>query len=101
MSWILHLSDPHLGDVPGQELDDEKAKLAGQPDLETTQTVFLRTLRTIARYVREHGKPAQVIVSGDITYQSRESGFEAFKQLLADHRDILPDERANIVVCPR
>jgi len=100
MSWILHVSDPHLGDVPGQELDDEKSRLAGQPDLETTQTVFLRTLRTIERYVGEHGKPAQVIVSGDITYQARESGFEAFKQMLVDHRDILPGEHANIVVVP-
>ena len=100
MSWILHISDPHLGDVPGQELDDEKDRLAGQPDLETTQTVFLRTLRTIDRYVDANGKPAHVIISGDITYQANGSGFKAFEALLTDHVDILPEDAANIIVVP-
>jgi 3',5'-cyclic AMP phosphodiesterase CpdA len=99
--WILHLSDPHLGDVsPGQTLDDEKEVLETQRDLETTQTVFKRTLKGLGRFVEEHGKPEVVVVSGDLAYQAHPSGFEAFKQLLAERTEILPDERSQIVVVP-
>src|SRR6202795_3297844 len=100
MPWILHLSDPHLGDVsPGQKLTDEKVVFRGQRELETTQTVFMRTLARLTSYVDEHGRPDAVVVSGDLTYKSRESGFDAFIKLLADRIDVLP-EHGQIVVVP-
>ena len=76
MTWLLHLSDPHLGDVsPGQPLDDEKVVLS-QRDLETTQTVFQRTLRKLGGFVNDHGKPSVVVLSGDLTYRARDDGFD-------------------------
>lgn len=100
MSWLLHMSDPHLGDIsPGQALDDEKM-LHGQPDLETTQRVFKRTLRTLGEFVRTHGKPSVVVLSGDLTYRSCGSGFTAFIALLADYADILPDDPSMVLVVP-
>jgi dihydrofolate reductase/3',5'-cyclic AMP phosphodiesterase CpdA len=99
--WILHISDPHLGDVsPGQTLDDEKQVLESQPDLETTQTVFKRTLKALGRFVKDNGKPEVVVVSGDLAYQAHSSGFAAFKALLRERADILPEKRSQIVVVP-
>ena len=100
MTWLLHMSDPHLGDVsPGQKLDDDKVEL-DQPDLETTQKVFKRTLRKLDRFVGEHGKPSVVVVSGDLTYQTSGTGFDAFVSLLGEHEDLLPDDRSRIIVVP-
>jgi Calcineurin-like phosphoesterase len=99
VSWILHMSDPHLGDVPGK-LDDDKVVITNQPDLETSQSIFLRTLRTIAPFVKQNGKPALVLVSGDLTFRCRDSGFQAFKELLAQRADLLPEDPAAIVVVP-
>jgi 3',5'-cyclic AMP phosphodiesterase CpdA len=99
--WILHISDPHLGDVsPGQTLDDEKQVLESQPDLETTQTVFKRTLKALGRFVKDNGKPEVVVISGDLAYQAHSSGFAAFKALLRERADILPEKRSQIVVVP-
>ncbi|MGO9956184.1 MAG: metallophosphoesterase family protein [Solirubrobacteraceae bacterium] len=98
--WILHMSDPHLGDhSPGQTLDDEKEVLEAQPDLETTQTVFKRTLRALGRFVKDHGKPEVAVISGDLAYRAHPSGFAAFTELLSERADILPD-RSRIVVVP-
>jgi 3',5'-cyclic AMP phosphodiesterase CpdA len=99
VSWILHISDPHLGDVPSK-LDDDKAVIKDQPDLETSQKVFLRTLNTMVQFVEENGKPAVVILSGDLTYRNRDSGFKAFRDLLAEQAAIFPDDRSRIVVVP-
>ncbi|MGA2163944.1 MAG: metallophosphoesterase [Solirubrobacteraceae bacterium] len=100
MSWILHLSDPHLGEVPGQDLDDEKSIFEHQPDLETTQRVFLRTLSIMDRFVQRHGRPQLVLVSGDLTFAARDSGFDAFRDLLAQRQDVFPKNPADIVVVP-
>jgi 3',5'-cyclic AMP phosphodiesterase CpdA len=99
--WILHLSDPHLGHLsPGQTLDDEKVILEGEPDLETTQRVFERTLRDLQSFVVEHGRPDVAVVSGDLTYHADPSGFTAFGALLQDRKDVLPRDRKRIVVVP-
>ncbi|MDB5862099.1 MAG: hypothetical protein JWQ76_5788 [Ramlibacter sp.] len=99
MSWLLHLSDPHLGGIsPGQGLDDEKVFLS-QRDLETTQTVFMSTLRKLGRFIEQHGQPSIVVVSGDLTYRARDDGFDAFAALLDECDDMLPD-RSQIVVVP-
>ncbi len=98
--WILHMSDPHLGDVPGQELDDEKEVLEAQPDLETTQRVFNRTLRALDRFVTEHGRPEVAVVSGDLAYRAHQTGFDAFIELLQEREDILPADRSHVVVVP-
>ncbi len=98
-SWMLHISDPHLGDVPGK-LDDDKEIIKDQPDLETSQGVFLRTLATMAEFAVTHGKPQYVLVSGDLTYRNRESGFQEFRKLLESNPKILPEERSRIVVVP-
>ena len=87
------MSDPHLGDVSaGQVLDDEKDVFDAQPDLETTQRVFERTLRGLRRFVGEHGKPHVAVVSGDLAYQAHRTGFSAFAELLANCKDVLPDD---------
>ena len=100
--WLLHMSDPHLGkSSPGQLLDDEKEVFEGQPDLQTTQDVFKRTLKTLESFVTMHGKPEAVVVSGDLAYRADESGFAAFVSLLGERGDILPDDRSRIVVYPR
>jgi len=99
--WILHMSDPHLGDLSaGQVLDDEKDVFDAQPDLETTQRVFGRTLRGLRRFVGEHGQPDVAVVSGDLAYQAHPTGFTAFAELLANCKDVLPDDPARIVVVP-
>lgn len=99
--WILHISDPHLGDVsPGQDQDDEKVLLEGRPDRETTQRVLLRTLGRLQSFVEAHGRPAVAVISGDLTYRARTDGFAAFGQLLADRSDILPEDHSRIVVVP-
>jgi 3',5'-cyclic AMP phosphodiesterase CpdA len=101
VAWLLHASDPHLGDVsPGQLLDDEKEVYEDQPDLETTQRVFKRTLRALARFVETNGRPDVVVVSGDLAYKADPSGFTAFVDLLRERSDILPADRSQIVVVP-
>jgi 3',5'-cyclic AMP phosphodiesterase CpdA len=101
VTWILHLSDPHLGVVsPGQELDDPKVLLDRQRDIETTQRVFRRTLQSLRPFVEGRGKPDAVVVSGDLTYKAGQEGFDAFTELLADEAALLPDDRARIVVVP-
>jgi 3',5'-cyclic AMP phosphodiesterase CpdA len=99
VTWILHLSDPHLGDV-SEDIDDEKAVFDGQPDLETTQTVFRRTLGTLDRFVADHGRPQFALISGDLTVAGDRSGFDEFKELLVEHAGILPEDRERIVVVP-
>src|SRR6266508_4454220 len=100
MPWILHASDPHLGVVsPGQELDDSKLEIARE-DIETTQTVFRHTLESLTSYVAANGKPSAVVVSGDLTYKGTPEGFTAFAELLGERADVLPDDRARIVVVP-
>lgn len=100
MTWLLHFSDPHLGNrSPGQLLDDDKVGIT-QADLETTQRVFRRTLGRLEKFVTEHGKPAVVVVSGDIAYGADPSGFDAFAALIDDYEYLLPEDRARIVVVP-
>ena len=89
--WILHASDPHLGDVsPGQKLDDDKQVLEAQPDLETTQTVFKRTLRALGRFVKDNGKPEVAVVSGDLAYQATPAALTR-SELLFVRADIFPE----------
>jgi 3',5'-cyclic AMP phosphodiesterase CpdA len=97
MSWLLHVSDPHLGGTVSN--DDEKVILT-QRDLETTQTVFQSTLRKLGRFIEQHDKPSVVVVSGDLTYQTSDDGFNAFITLLAERGDVLPDDKSNVVVVP-
>src|SRR4051794_17018974 len=95
--WILHASDPHLGDVGAVSLDDAKEDF-DQPDLETTQRVFKRTLMGLRSYVDDHGRPDIAVISGDLTYQTDQSGFDAFVQLLDEAAGVLPVDRSNVVV---
>jgi 3',5'-cyclic AMP phosphodiesterase CpdA len=99
MPWILHASDPHLGDVGAVSLDDEKEDFE-QADLETTQRVFKRTLMGLRSYVDQHGRPDVAVISGDLTYRTHPSGFDAFGQLLDHAAEVLPADRSNIVVVP-
>src|SRR5689334_5703732 len=100
MTWVLHISDPHLGDIsPGQTLDDNKLDVARE-DLETTQQVFRRTLDGLASFVAAHGRPAAAVFSGDLAYQASRSGFDAFGRLLKDAANLLPTQRKRIIVVP-
>lgn len=99
MTWILHISDLHLGEVsPGQALDDHKV-IVPQEDLETTQRVFRRTLASLKEYVDRLGTPAALVVSGDLSYRAKRDGFDAFIALLDEHAGLLP-ARDHIVVVP-
>lgn len=98
--WILHMSDPHLGDARGRGLDDEKTVFEGQRDIETTQRVFQRTLRTLAGFVSEYGRPEVAVFSGDLAVQAGQSGFDAFVGLLSERADVLPSDRCRTVAVP-
>jgi hypothetical protein len=98
VTWILHLSDPHLG--AANVLDDEKDQVEGQPDLETSERVFLRTMATLESFVADHGRPAACIVSGDLTFRANPAGFELFPKMLDDFSGLLPEQRSEIVVVP-
>lgn len=99
LTWILHLSDPHLGDVAAwQKLDQAKISTP-QEDLATTQSVFRRTLAALREYIAAVGAPDAVVISGDLTWRHQESGFAAFAELLDEYADVFPDP-ANIVVVP-
>jgi len=67
--------------------------------LETTQTVFKAALARLEAYVDENNPPDAVVISGDLTYKASDSGFKAFKDLLADHSYVWPDH-SRIVVVP-
>jgi hypothetical protein len=99
LAWILHLSDPHLGDVTAWQKLDETKILTPQEDLATTQTVFRRTLAALREYIAAVGPPDAVVISGDLTWRHHESGFAAFAELLDEYADVFPDP-ANIVVVP-
>ena len=99
MAWIIHLSDPHLGDVAAWQKLDEAKVSTPQEDLATTQSVFRRTLAALGEYIAAVGPPAAVVVSGDLTWRHHESGFAAFAELLDENRNVFPDP-ANIVVVP-
>jgi len=77
MTWILHLSDPHLGDTASWQKLDEAKVTTPQEDLATTQTVFRRTLAALRHYIEASEPPAAVVISGDLTYRHHESGFAA------------------------
>ena len=47
MGWILHASDPHLGDVAAWQVLDDAKVATPQEDLATTQSVFRRTLESV------------------------------------------------------
>jgi 3',5'-cyclic AMP phosphodiesterase CpdA len=99
LTWILHLSDPHLGDVAAwQKLDQAKISTP-QEDLATTQSVVRRTLASLREYIAAVGAPDAVVISGDLTWRHQESGFAAFAELLDEYADVFPDP-ANIVVVP-
>lgn len=98
MTWVLHLSDPHLG--AANVLDDQKDLVAGQPDLETSERVFLRTMATLESFVTDHGRPAACIVSGDLTFRANPAGFKLFPSMLEQFSALLPEQRSQIVVVP-
>jgi 3',5'-cyclic AMP phosphodiesterase CpdA len=101
ISWLLHLSDPHLGDPPQNVvLDDDKVQVEGQPDLETSQRVFKRTLRALKWFVDKHGPPTAAVVSGDLTVAAHPSGFSEFIKLLKEREDVFPESRKDIVIVP-
>lgn len=92
------MSDPHLG--AAQKLDDDKDQIQDQADLETTERVFLRTLKTLGSFVSEKGRPSACVISGDITVQGRKSGFDRFISMLGEFEDLLPAERSAVIVVP-
>src|SRR4051812_22486349 len=99
MTWILHISDPHLGDVSAWQVRDDAKVATPQEDLATTQGVFRRTLASVREYIDAVGPPDAVVISGDLTWRHQESGFAAFAELLDEYSDVFPDP-ANIVVVP-
>jgi 3',5'-cyclic AMP phosphodiesterase CpdA len=99
LAWILHLSDPHLGDLAAWQKLDETKILTPQEDLASTQTVFRRTLAALRQYIAAVGPPDALVISGDLTWRHHESGFSAFAELLDEYADVFPDP-ANIVVVP-
>jgi 3',5'-cyclic AMP phosphodiesterase CpdA len=99
MTWILHFSDPHLGDVSAWQVLDDAKVATPQEDLTTTQSIFRRTLASVREHIEAVGPPDAVVISGDLTWAHHESGFAAFVDLLEEYRDCFPAP-ANILVVP-
>ena len=89
MTRLLHLSDLHLrhGGVP---LDDMKEIFDAPVDDRTSAKVLRQTLRTLARFGDDHGSPAIVVVSGDLTVAGHHSGFHASRSYSTSTRRSSP-----------
>jgi 3',5'-cyclic AMP phosphodiesterase CpdA len=97
VSTILHLSDLHLGDTTVWERrTDDKVGLV--PAGENARLSVLETsLAAVKRHVETLGHDIDaVVVSGDITSQHDQSGFDRFGELLAKLQ-LAPPDRTIVV----
>lgn len=100
MTWLLHLSDLHLGEPDSSQLLDDEKLVLPQPDRETTARILDRTLERLGKVVETEGRPEVAVISGDLTNRCGADGFEEFAELIQRHRAVLPKDLANVVVVP-
>lgn len=84
MPRILHLSDIHLGDLDEhQELGDYKSDVVPLPERENRIEALRRTLSQLDVRLRADKQQLDaVVVSGDLTLQSSERGFQLLDGVL-------------------
>ena len=100
MSWLLHLSDLHLGSGGAWELGDyNKSTVIRKPDSETRVDLLRSSLAGLADWLRAAGIQLDgIVVSGDVTYQCNEDGLAELATLLALLGDRDPGASKTMVV---
>ena len=101
MSLLLHLSDLHLGNAPGEDVvGDYKIEAVTEVDRVTRARLLRNTLKALADRLAETGETLDgIIITGDVTTQGRRDGFNELPGLLAALGTALPDP-GRIVVVP-
>jgi 3',5'-cyclic AMP phosphodiesterase CpdA len=101
MSLLLHLSDLHLGNAPGENVvGDYKIEAVMEADRVTRARLLRNTLKALAEHLAETGETLDgIIITGDVTTQGRRDGFKELPGLLAALGTALPDP-GRIVVVP-
>ena len=101
MSLLLHLSDLHLGNTPGEDaVGDYKIEAVMEADRVTRARLLRNTLKALAERLAETGETLDgIIITGDVTTQGRRDGFEELSGLLAALGSALPDP-GHVVVVP-
>ena len=101
MSLLLHLSDLHLGNAPGEDVvGDYKVEAVLGTDRVTRARLLRSTLKALADHLAETGETLDgIIITGDITTQGRLDGFAELTGLLTALGTALPDP-GHIVVVP-
>ena len=100
MSLLLHLSDLHLGNAPGEDVvGDYKIEAVMEADRVTRVRLLRNTLKALAERLAETGETLEgIIITGDVTTQGRRDGFKELPGLLAALGTALPDPRHVVVV---
>jgi 3',5'-cyclic AMP phosphodiesterase CpdA/thymidylate synthase len=101
MSLLLHLSDLHLGNAPGEDVvGDYKIEAVMEADRVTRARLLRNTLKALAERLTETGETLDgIIITGDVTTQGRQDGFKELPGLLAALGTALPDP-GHVVVVP-
>jgi 3',5'-cyclic AMP phosphodiesterase CpdA len=100
MPYILHLSDLHLsaGDDQGV-IGDYRRDVIPPAERKRRRHALEATLRGLARWLRmQRATLDAVIVTGNVTYQYQEAGFEQLEQVLSNLGDRLPPPGRVLVV---
>jgi 3',5'-cyclic AMP phosphodiesterase CpdA len=85
MSLILHLSDLHLSTRPtdDQIIGDHKVGILPPGDQPNRSGLLENTLRELGHRLKSEGKPlSAIVISGDITVQCHEDGFQRLPRVL-------------------
>src|SRR5579871_4475743 len=101
MSLLLHLSDLHLGNTPGEDVvGDYKIEAVMGADRVTRARLLRSTLKALADHLAETDETLDgIIITGDVTTQGRRDGFAELPSLLASLGAALPDP-GHVVVVP-
>jgi 3',5'-cyclic AMP phosphodiesterase CpdA len=101
MSLLLHLSDLHLGNRPGEDVvGDYKIEAVMGTDRVTRARLLRSTLKALADRLAETGETLDgIIITGDVTTQGRQDGFAELPGLLTALGAALPDP-GHVVVVP-
>jgi 3',5'-cyclic AMP phosphodiesterase CpdA len=101
MPTLLHLTDLHLSTRP--EVDaygDFKTEVIPPGDRASRSALLENTVHELATWIRT--KPARtldaVAITGDITYQSGEDGFQKLEKILSALGDLRPPANRIVVV---
>ena len=101
MSLLLHLSDLHLANTPGEDaVGDYKVEAVPEKDRVTRVGLLRNTLAALSGWLAENNDSLDgIIVTGDVTTRGRPEGFGELPGLLSELGEALP-EPGRIVVVP-